>query len=252
MVAVLERRSLLDALARYAIADVVSFWRLVSDESSTDFQDLMIDGVPELLMPYMFGAGELSAQWYNEAAPALAYQALNFAGSGAQVSASVFRGTAEFALETLPPQLSPLQKSVKWALGAAGEKGLDRLGGVVIRQVLGGARETTVRNAKAEGGGALWARYASGNACKFCQMLATRSDVYVSEKLATHSSGSRGNQAAGTRYHDNCKCLAVEVRPGGKYEPPDYVSRWEDEYKRARAAADDGSTAAILRAWEKL
>ena len=226
MVALLERKLVVDGLARLAVTDVVSLWRNASGLPSESFRDVMVYGMPQTVAPYVHAAGEFAVDWYDQAAPKLPYRATNLA----TVNTSAIEG------------------STRWALGASGEMALDRLGGVVMRHVLGGARETTVGNTKRETG-SVWARYASGNACKFCQMLATRSDVYVSEALATKASGRRGNQAAGSRYHDNCKCMAVEVRPGGKYEPPPWVADWDKRYKDATKAAKSGAVKDILAAW---
>lgn len=52
----------------------------------------------------------------------------------------------------------------------------------------------------------------------------------------------RGSQKLGDKFHDHCHCTAVPVRPGGSYEPPAYVERWEQDYvdavKAARAAGN--------------
>lgn len=47
----------------------------------------------------------------------------------------------------------------------------------------------------------------------------------------------RGNQKLGEPFHDNCHCLAVPVRAGDSYEPPDYVNKWEQDYFAAQDAA---------------
>jgi hypothetical protein len=94
-----------------------------------------------------------------------------------------------------------------------------------------------------------FARYASANACAFCQVMATRGPVYNSDRSATsvvgRSGHARGTQPLGGRYHDHCRCIAVPIPAGETYTPPDYVGDWETAYSAAR---DDGhsSLKAIL------
>lgn len=38
----------------------------------------------------------------------------------------------------------------------------------------------------------------------------------------------RGSRSHGERYHDHCHCIAVPVRPGTRYEAPDYVHSWDE------------------------
>lgn len=71
-----------------------------------------------------------------------------------------------------------------------------------------------------------------------------RRSVYRNEKQAARQGAKvgdtrksvgtlRGSQERGDRYHDNCRCIAVAVRPGQVYEPPDYVQQWEKDYAEA-------------------
>ncbi|MFE3572387.1 hypothetical protein ACFXON_23480, partial [Bacillus subtilis] len=104
------------------------------------------------------------------------------------------------------------------------------------------------------------ARHARADACAFCALMASRGAVYTSEAAAERVVGrgkemsladrraraaghsrvnghtaaggkrTRGTQALGDRYHDFCNCVAVEVRPGEEYDPPDYVRKWDEAY----------------------
>lgn len=125
-----------------------------------------------------------------------------------------------------------LEASARWALYTPGDP-QGQLSGTLQRAVFDGARETTRVNV--ERTNAKWARYASANACEFCRLMAIRGAVYH---------GEPGN------FHDNDRCIAVEDRTGD-YQPPDYVSRWEDEYSAARRVAG-GDTKQILAAWRQL
>ena len=137
---------------------------------------------------------------------------------------------------------------------------LDFLGyanlGVPVRRVFDASRQTVIVNAAHEPG-TRYARYASPTACAFCRMLATRTTeadgLYFSKQSATRVVGRggrpRGTQAIGDRFHDNCKCVAVAIRPGDTYEPPEFVAKWDKEYKAA--AANGGGVKAILREMRK-
>lgn len=48
----------------------------------------------------------------------------------------------------------------------------------------------------------------------------------------------RGTRDYGDSYHDECRCLAVMVRPGDTYSPPEYAQSWEQDYQDALAAAE--------------
>lgn len=226
---------MLGELERRGLADLAALWRAA--DLSDDFAAWIIDAYPELAAQYATLAADLGAEWYEESAPHLAYKA---------------------KAAPLPP-LEQFAASASWALNTgAGSTALDLLGGSMQRSVLDGYRETIVLNADTEG--ATWARHASANACPFCRMLATRGDVYASKESATRVGGrgkaiaptapgkmgrkaggvrTRGKQSLGDRYHDNCHCIAVEVRPGDTYEPPPYVAKWADEYDEASMIARD-------------
>jgi hypothetical protein len=211
-----ERRRLLSELNRVAASDLFQVWRSAG-LADVDFAQFITDAFPEIASDYAEVAGNLAADWYEQAAPQLPYQAI--VDSGVNTTA--------------------LTKSAQWALGADGDMALNRLSGTLQRTVFDGARSTTVANVRNEEG-ARWARYASANACEFCALMAIRGAVYGSE------------ETAGAQYHDNCHCLAVEVRPGRNYEPAPHVKDWEDQYKTARRDAESGGMKAILAAWRQL
>lgn len=258
-----ERQSLLADLATVAIGDLVGLWRRAT-VADVEFARFLIEAFPQIATTYAGVAAGLAADWYDEAAPALAYQAV-----------------------VAPINEVALSKSAQWALGAAGDAALDRMAGTLQRAVFDGARDTTILNTTLEPG-ARWARHASANACEFCRMLATRGAVYRTERDAVRVSGRsvdltesdrrmraggastdellarrmeqntyvrgkrkgqtktravRGERALGGKFHDHCHCTAVEVRPGTSYIPPDYVDQWEQDYIAAvKAASAAGET----------
>ncbi|QYB01467.1 hypothetical protein I1A62_30005 [Rhodococcus sp. USK10] len=248
MASLSDQRETLGHLSLLAVQDITDLWRDASmlDLDSRSFRGVIRQGVPELIDPYAATAGDLAAAWYNEAAPELAYRATPAA---------------------LPPK-EQLTVSSAWALYSDGKAALARLSGLAQRTIFNAQRETIVGNVRMETG-ARWARHASANACPFCKMMATRGAVYSTEGAATtvgserwepkrNSKGqrvggdvgrrarSRGSQDPGDRYHDHCRCMAVEVRPGRSYEPPPYVEEWEQQYIDAvRATPGVGEYGAI-------
>ena len=162
--------------------------------NASDSQQIK-EAYPFVVDPFIAASATLSAQWYEDLNP-----------------------DAAFATE-IPPvvEASVLEKSVGWALGQADP--LSALMGSTERRVFTASRDTIVSNARREG--VRFARYASANACPWCRVLATRQAVYSSAENAV-------------RGHDKCHCLAVPVRDGDSWTPPDYVRQWTQDYNDAR------------------
>jgi hypothetical protein len=175
-----------------------SLWRAATTRDN--FFDYVVDLFPDVVEPVEEMTAEATAQYYDSLAD-LPFEAIPAQGVGAEV----------------------LQANARWALSSGkGENGLLLLQQSATRQVYGASRRTVVENTDREPG-ARWARRARADTdCKFCKMLATRTDLYASARLAV------GN-GPDDRYHDNCRCLAVPVRPGKVYRPPAYVQKWEEE-----------------------
>jgi hypothetical protein len=198
---------------------------------------------PELVDPFAAMAADLAATWYDETPSPTSY----------------------IATPAVLPDPEKLASSVDWALGADGRDAVQRMQGTAQRAIYDSARDTIAYNAGQEPG-SKWARYASANACAFCALMATRENVYASEHSALYVVGRgkdfsqnfnadgtrkaggqaggvklRGAQKLGDKYHDSCRCVAVEVRPGGSYEPPPYVQDWKQSYDKAFAAVPYGT-----------
>lgn len=214
---------------------LVEAWRSLS-LVDVEFAAMMTATFQEVAVAYSGVAADLAATWYVESAPLIPY-------------------TPTVAP---PPSVEALTKSAQWALGADGEHALNRMSGTLQRTVFDGARDTITLNVEIEG--ARWVRHARPDACSFCRLLATRHDNkrywYKTATSAIDVVGrggrARGKRAAGSRgFHDHCRCIAVEVREGQEYTPPDYVQAWDDEYAKARANAGRGDMKSILSAWRE-
>lgn len=266
-----EQYLFMQELMRQANVDFDALWRLAI--ASGDPFAFILDAYPELAAQWATVASELSAVWYEEAAPELNY---------VPVPAPL-------------PDLEVFRENAAWALGSG--DGLDdpqaaraKLFGSMQRAVWDADRETMVHNAEAEGG-ARWVREAGPQACPFCKMLSTRAvttGTYYSSREAAETvvgrgkdmslaerkarargeeriSGRfiakgrrpRGSRALGKSYHDHCDCRVVAVRPGREYEPPEHVLKFEQEYAIAsRMASGDragaGDVKDIMAAWRQL
>lgn len=266
-----EQYTFMQELMRLADADFQALWQLALQ--SGDPFAFILDAYPELAAQWATVAAEMSAVWYEEAAPELKY----------------------IPVPAPLPDLAAYREGAAWALGSAA--GLDdpqaaqaKLFGAMQRAVWDADRETMVHNAESEGG-ARWVREAGPSACPFCKMLSTRAvttgtyyssreaaetvtgrgkDMSLSERKARARGDERisgrfiakgrrprGSRALGKSYHDNCDCRVVAVRPGREYEPPEHVLKFEQEYKIAsRMASGDragaGAVTDIMAAWRQL
>lgn len=239
-----DRQRILTQIAEMAVVALRDLWRRASLVPDIDFAAFLIEAFPEAVDPYAALAAEVAAEWYAE---------------------TVSVNKAFVSLPGALPLREQMLKSAQWALGGDGTVALDRMSGTAQRAVFDSARETTLYNVEREPG-STWARYASANACAFCALMATRGQVYASKKSALRVVGrgkdfstnfnadgsrkaggqaggvkTRGRRAVGEKYHDDCHCVAVEVRPGGSYEPPPHVENFARAYRDAFDAVPNGT-----------
>jgi hypothetical protein len=207
-----ERKFLLSQVNRLAERDLNSLWTRAAELPNVDFAAFVIRAFPVIADPFVEIAGQLAATWFELSAPASPY----------------------VAVVAPPIPEEKLLSSARWALGASGDAGRDRLEGTLQRAVFDGSRNTTILNV--ERTRSKWARHASANACAFCRLMSIRGAVYNSQTTAAAD------------FHDHDRCIAVEDRDG-TYESPGYVAQWQDEYDKARANSGSGDPNKILAAW---
>lgn len=265
-------RSDLNIITAAAVAEATGIAAAVANQPAAQAEAILVVAIPQIIAPYIAGAAQLAALFYRQSGPGGAANApatprpgliVGTTGRRALAAADAFRPRPAAA-----PPPERLEGSVRWAVNipeGAGSTVQTRLAGAVQRHVASAARDTITQNADLEG--ARWYRYAQPDACAFCRLLATRGPDYLSEESAVRVVGrrnksrratsgrlagvKRGTQALGEKYHDDCRCEPVAVRPGDTYEPPDYMDDWTEQYLKA-AANSHGTTKSILAEMRKL
>jgi hypothetical protein len=187
----------------------------IGNLSKTEGLQFITDAYPAMVDPLLSASALLTSQWYAELAP-----------------------TKVFVPEPADlPAAEKLAASGRWAL--LQDDPVTALKGSATRSVFDSSRRTVRDNAEREN--VRWTRYASGNACGFCRMLATRA-LTIGQPTApglyrTKSSAENNAHTADIRGHDHCKCIAVPVR-NGNYQPPAYVHDWLADYDAVSRDAD--------------
>jgi len=261
-------KQVLGDISTLVISDLVGAWRRF--DGAPNMRDLFYAVFPEIIAPHAETAAEFTAAWYESLAPHLRYDAFPVVN----LPAERMLGSLDWAFDA-PGEATPLERIT----GSSQRMIFDASRDTVIENLTleYGADES-------QPAGTRWARYASANACSFCRLLATRGAEYRSAESAVSVVGRgtqltnadrrqvaqgvatadellalreqrrggrrgalRGGRKHGDKYHDNCRCVAVPVRPGETYTPPPYVRRWEQEYERARQAAIDAGERADLK-----
>jgi len=95
------------------------------------------------------------------------------------------------------------------------------------RHVLNGGRDTILGTVAADPRALGWARSASGRACAFCAMLASRGAVY------------KGEDTADFEAHDGCNCSTEAVYRSDAALPAG-SQRYAEQYRQAKADTPDG------------
>lgn len=144
-----------------------------------------------------------------------------------------------------------LQASLRWGgpgtvdkLAGLGRSGpavdrsvLFRLGGTVGRYVSDGHRIRIGANVRADPAAVGWARVASGKACAFCALLASRGPVYSKATVRF-------------RAHDHCRCSAEpQFRMGGRETWPPTSRRFADLYESMDIGPGESAMTAFRRAY---
>lgn len=238
-----ERQRALTALAALSTRELAAIWRKLNLSRPDRLREPLAELLAQIADKYGAPAATLAADWYDEAR-ADAGAPGSFRASPADLpEAARFESLAGWSVDAL--------------FGATPDSplALSRVSGGLSRIVFDQARDTTVAAVELDPAGPTYARHASANACAFCKMLATRGATYTSAESAATVVGrgtdvstnigrtrgrkalgirERGTQSLGAKYHDHCKCTAIEVFPGETYEEAPYVHEWRETYNESR------------------
>lgn len=177
----------LDGLTAARLDDLLS---VLSVSNPLEFKAGVLDTVPGLVAELSDVSALISADMYETA----------------REQAEV-RGRFTVDLAD-PPPVEQVEASSRWALGPLfqAESTLtfaevaalvsDRLGASATRLVRDGGRRTVTDNTARDPSKPRYRRVASATGCEFCQMLASRGAVYLSEDRA----------GSGRHFHDRCSC----------------------------------------------
>lgn len=183
----------MDNLRTLAIRDLVSWWKQTETLGFADAKQLMEEPFQAIIAAY----GEQAA-----------YAAADYLFRSRSLDDNL-RGL-EYPEVADPAGFEQILGSYAWALNTSRNAtgGLDRqlvlrkLAGITNRLVQQPARETVYQATRKAG--TRYARVPEPHACTFCLLLASRGAVYSRDTVLLTE--------AGKKYHDNCKCLGIEVQ----------------------------------------
>ncbi|GEE00191.1 hypothetical protein nbrc107696_06370 [Gordonia spumicola] len=279
-----EVRALLAELDRRLGRDLAGFWRAIAQSDPAQFRALLVDAYPEIIAPYEATAIELGTQWYDESPSTTPYRAkpvglappqqlsesalwaLN--STSGEAGLTVLLGSASRTLmnglrDTVVANAAA-EPGARWVRHASanacsfcrmlctrhvGPNATFYRSEDASTRVVGRSIDLTVADRRAIAAGLMTREEA----------LASR--AYYSDSRAAAKVGRsvgeaklrrpRGTRDLGEKYHDNCHCLSVMVRPGGSYTPPPYVDDWNEQYIQAREAAG-GDTTKIITEMDRM
>lgn len=183
----------MDSLRTLAIRDLVSWWKQTETLGFADAKQLMEEPFQAIIAAY----GEQAA-----------YAAADYLFRSRSLDDNL-RGL-EYPEVADPAGFEQILGSYAWALNtsrtATGDLdrqlALRKLAGITNRLVQQPARETVYQATRKAG--TRYARVPEPHACVFCLLLASRGAVYSRDTVLLTE--------AGKKYHDNCKCLGIEVQ----------------------------------------
>lgn len=146
---------------------------------------------PLIVTEYAEGAAALALDWFEElrfeAGVTTPFRPAPFVNITEDDIAAVVARTTE--------SLYDLQRGIEQEIEEAFAESMAALEAEMQKEVASGFRDTITENAEADPAAVGWARFARGDGCKFCQMLAHRGAVYT-------------RATARFAAHTNCHCVA--------------------------------------------
>lgn len=207
-------RSSVEDVATIAVAQLLAEWPNLPLDDPLALSAPLGDLLAELIQDFAAATAALGADWYDELREASEVPGLYVADLADEVS------------------LDRILSSADWAAGGAWvdeQKALRDASAFLERIVAEGDRDTIDLNVGRDPASPRYARYASADACAFCALNATRGPVFRTE------------DAAGNKYHDHCRCIAVPVWDRADYDEAPYVADWRKAYYAATKALGRGA-----------
>lgn len=239
------------ALENLSVAALADLQGLISSLEGTPperTRAILFEAFPEVFNPYVAASSAVSASFYEEVRDAAGVK-------------------GSFAAETLDEVEAP-----RWSgLVGFGTRSLEQAGTALMFSLLSGgltsvlssvAGDTIYGNAQKERVAVGFQRVPKPGCCGFCGMLASRGATYSSEAAATGVVGRgvpvektrgkaggqgkgikpRGSRAVGEKFHDHCKCRAVQVYEDNHVEMQADADKYFESYAAARNKINEGLT----------
>lgn len=266
---------LLATLSDKAVIAVTALWNKVANADPKARWEALEAAYPALVDPFMAASATLSAEWYSSLDPAAAFAvetappvapkalyanvgwALTQTDALSALTGSIERQIFTVSRETIVSNVE--REGVKYARHASANacsfcrllatRGAVYASEAAATRVVGRGKDLSLgerRMRRSSAGLPFRPRFDSRGAAVDDTAVSLGGNKRRGKRgrfLAGGSGQTRGEQKLGDKYHDNCHCIAVPVRTGDSYQPPDYVAQWEQDYFDAQDAAKaDGKT----------
>jgi hypothetical protein len=238
----------LSGLSTAALGDLQELLRSLEGESPNKTKAVLFEAFPEVFNPYAAATSAVSATFYEEVR-----DYANVSGSFAAEtldSVDTGRWNALVGYGTQPRLLEQGAMSLMFSLLSGGLTS-------ILSEMAG---DTVYGNAQNERVTVGFQRVPKPGCCSFCGMLASRGSVYSSEAAASGVVGRgvpvektrgksggqgkgirpRGSRAVGEKFHDHCKCRAVQVYEDTYVEMQADADKYLESYASARNKINDG------------
>lgn len=183
-------QTVLADLSTLSVQQLVAFFQQY--QHAPNFQQILADAFPQIILPHANAAATVTAQWYDELQPKSKYTASPSVNLP-QARLDGTLGWALYAPSARPQALAEPKGDLSQPVSP--DVTLSRLAGSTKRMVYDASRDTVVTNAQQQG--IRWARVAQPDACAFCRMLATKTG---SSRALYTSRGVKFDPESGEHY----------------------------------------------------
>lgn len=257
-------RSLLSELTRHVKRDASRLASHMGRFSAREGREFISEAFPELLRPYIDAAGDLTVEYYDgqpttsttifvpqpadpppdEQVAASGRWGIEQPDPGGALGTSgeriVFNHSRNTVLENV------MREGVRWAREARPDacsfcKLMATRGAIYYTEatalsVQGTSVKLTVADLRAIHEG----RMTRDEALYRRMFYRTKHNAEKAGKQVGDliNRSLRGTRERGESWHDHCFCVAVPVREGDTYKPPEYAQHWKEDYRDAVTAAE--------------